>query len=155
MFLISLDFYNIINIMKRYQIILDTNVLLSALRSRRGASFKLLSSVDSDRFEINLSVALMLEYEDVLKREAVLPDFSREAIDNILNYLAMIANKREIFFLWRPYLIDPKDDFILELAVESSCDYIITYNLNDFKGVDRFGVKAITPKEFLKIIGGL
>ena len=68
----------------------------------------------------------------------------------------MICNwsiKCEIYFLWRPYLKDPKDDFILELAIESQSEYIITYNKNDFKGIEKFGVKVLTPKEFLKKIG--
>jgi len=65
----------------------------------------------------------------------------------------MISKRREIFFLWRPYLKDPKDDMILELAVESECNYIIAFNKKDFKGIKKFNLKALTPKEFLKIIG--
>ena len=59
----------------------------------------------------------------------------------------------EIFFLWRPFLKDPKDDMVLELAVEAEVEYIVTHNLKDFNGVEHFGIKAITPKEFLQIIG--
>ncbi|MGA2184797.1 MAG: PIN domain-containing protein [Bryobacteraceae bacterium] len=58
-----------------------------------------------------------------------------------------------IFFLWRPLLPDPKDDFILELAVESRADFLLTFNTRDFVGVDRFGVRVISPREFLAIIG--
>jgi putative PIN family toxin of toxin-antitoxin system len=141
--------------MKFYQVVLDTNVLASALRSRRGASFRLLTLINSNKFEINLSVPLLLEYEEVLKRERMGISPDDEDINNILDYLCKMANKREIFFLWRPYLKDPKDDFILELAVESQCDFIITFNQKDFEEIDKFGLKAITPKEFLKLIGGL
>ncbi len=76
-------------------------------------------------------------------------------IDDILDYICAVANKREVFFLWRPYLSDPKDDFILELAVEAQCDFVITYNKRDFKGIEKFGIEAATPKEFLQIIGEL
>jgi putative PIN family toxin of toxin-antitoxin system len=138
-----------------YQIILDTNVLVAALKSRKGASFKLLSLIDSGKFEVNLSVPLFLEYEDVLKRKDMLPHLAMEDIDNVLDYICKQGNRKKIFYLWRPFLKDPKDDFVLELAVEAGCDYIITYNLKDFEGINKFGVKAITPKEFLKIIGGL
>ena len=55
----------------------------------------------------------------------------------------------------RPQLKDPGDDMLLELAVTANCEYIITYNLNDFKGIEKFGVKPVTPKEFLQMIGEL
>ena len=60
----------------------------------------------------------------------------------------------KIFFLWRPFLRDPDDDLVLELAVEAGCAYIVTHNLRDFEGVERFGLRAVTPKRFLDIIGG-
>jgi predicted nucleic acid-binding protein len=63
------------------------------------------------------------------------------------------AEHWEIFYLWRPLLKDPKDDFILELAMESSSDYIISYNKIDFEGVEKSGIQVVTPKELLKILG--
>ena len=138
---------------KIFQIIIDTNVLLSAVCSQLGASFRLLSLIEDSRFEINLSVALTLEYEDVLKRPALNPNLTIQEIDDILDFLCQNANLRELFYLWRPILRDPKDDFVLELAVESNCDYIVTFNLKDFAGAEKFGIKAIKPKDFLQIIG--
>ena len=135
------------------QIIIDTNVLLSAVRSQFGASFRLLSLIEDSRFEINLSVALALEYEDVLKRPALNPNLTIQEADDILDFLCQNANLCEIFYLWRPTLRDPKDDFVLELAVESNCDYIVTFNTKDFAGSEKFGIKAIRPKDFLQIIG--
>lgn len=64
-----------------------------------------------------------------------------------------MAQHHQIYFLWRPTLSDPNDELILELAVSAQCEYIVTHNIRDFKGVEQFGVKAITPKEFLQIIG--
>jgi len=58
-----------------------------------------------------------------------------------------------IFFLWRPFLPDPKDDFVLELAAESRADFVITFNTRDFAGAERFGVRVISPREFLAIMG--
>jgi putative PIN family toxin of toxin-antitoxin system len=135
------------------QIIIDTNVLLSALRSQIGASFLLLSLIDDPRFQINISVALVLEYEDVLKRPELNKNFTHQEIDDVLDFLCQNANLREIFYLWRPTLSDPKDDFVLELAVESSCDYIVTFNVKDFAKAETFGIKAVKPSEFLRIIG--
>lgn len=136
-----------------YQIILDTNVLLSALRSQFGASFRLLSLIEDSRFQINLSVALVLEYEDVLKRPDVNLKLTHQEIDDVLDFLCQNANLCEIFYLWRPTLRDPKDDFLLELAVESNSDYIVTFNTKDFAESDKFGIKAIKPSDFLRIIG--
>jgi putative PIN family toxin of toxin-antitoxin system len=140
--------------MRRLQIVIDTNVFLSALRSNKGASFLLLMLVgQSDLFEINLSVPLVLEYEDVAKRPGLVPTLSLQDIDNILDYLCSVARRHPIFFLWRPFLKDPKDDMVLELAVEAQCDYIVTFNRKDFVGSDQFGITVVTPQEFLRKIG--
>jgi putative PIN family toxin of toxin-antitoxin system len=138
---------------KIHQIVLDTNILLSALRSQLGASFRLLSLVGDKRFQINLSVALVLEYEDVLKRPEMNLNLTRQEIDDVLDFLCQYANLREIFYLWRPTLRDPKDDFVLELAVESNSHYIVTFNTKDFAEAEKFGIKAVRPSEFLRIIG--
>ncbi|HEX7240298.1 MAG TPA: putative toxin-antitoxin system toxin component, PIN family [Longimicrobiaceae bacterium] len=139
--------------MRPHQVVLDTNVIVSALRSRQGASFALLSLVGkSSGFEINVSVPLVLECEDAAKRQA---QVSPEAVDAVIDYLCAVANRREIFFLWRPFLDDPGDDMVLELAVEARCEFIITYNQRDFKGVERFGIRTVTPREFLQRIGEL
>jgi putative PIN family toxin of toxin-antitoxin system len=139
--------------MKKYNIVIDTNVLVSALRSRNGYSFKLLSIIDDERFKVFISVPIILEYEDAFKREKTNIKLRKPDIDNILDFICLIAEQRKIFYLWRPYLKDPGDDMLLELAVESECDYIVTFNKKDFDGIEKFGIRTITPKEFLKLIG--
>ena len=94
-----------------------------------------------------------MEYEDVLKREALGLPLSEADIDDILDYLCLVGEKRQIHFLWRPYLKDPKDDMVLELAFESGSEYILTYNKKDFREIEKLGIKARTPKEFLQMIG--
>ena len=140
------------------QIVIDTNVLISALRSRDGAAFQLLSLVGAPEsmvreFAINLSVPLVLEYEDVANRQLEVSGLSLTEVSDILDYLCAVANRRRIYFLWRPFLRDPKDDMVLELAVEAQCRYIVTYNKRDFAGIEQFGLQALTPAEFLKILG--
>ena len=76
-----------------------------------------------------------------------------EEIDSILDYFLSKSSIREIFYLWRPYLKDPKDDLVLEVAVESKSKYIVTFNKRDFKGCDKFGIQAVTPQEFMTIRG--
>jgi putative PIN family toxin of toxin-antitoxin system len=136
-----------------YQVVLDTNVVVSALRSNRGASHRLLSLVGvSDRFQISVSVPLVLEYEDVLKRQSRALGLTHGEIDDILDYLCSVARRRRILFLWRGFLRDPKDELVLELAVEAGCDLIITHNQRHFSGVAAFGLRAVTPREFLRLI---
>jgi len=135
------------------QIVIDTNVFISALRSSRGASHKLLGLIGDKDFEINISVPLVLEYEEVAKRLLSETPLTEKEIDDVLNYICSVANRCKIFYLWRPILSDPCDDIVLELAVVSESDYVITYNKSDFKEAKLFGVEVVTPKEFLKTIG--
>ncbi len=136
------------------QIVLDTNVLVAALRSNRGASFRLLSVIgQSEKFEINLSVPLVLEYEDVCKRDGLVNGLSHQDIDDVLDYLCSVGRRRRIFYLWRPFLKDPKDDMVLELAVEAECEGIVSFNRRDFAGLEQFGLEVWTPREFLTHIG--
>ena len=135
------------------QIVLDTNVIIAALRSKRGASSKLLSLLGTGRFDIHDSVPLVLEYEDVMQRQRASLGLSNQDVYDFINSLCTLAQHHEIYFLWRPFLPDAGDELILELAVSAQCDYIVTHNLADFKGIEEFGLKAITPKEFLQIIG--
>jgi putative PIN family toxin of toxin-antitoxin system len=138
--------------MKKPDIVLDTNVIVAALRSKRGASNKLLSLVGTQKFEIHDSVALILEYEDVLQRQRAELGLSHDDIADFIDSLCSMAHHHKIYFLWRPTLSDVNDELILELAVTAGCEYIVTHNISDFKGVERFGIQAITPREFLQII---
>ena len=135
------------------RVVLDTNVLVSALRSRQGASFKVVSLVGEKLFDIVVSVPLVVEYEAATKRQSRQLALTHADIDDILDYFCQVGLQREIFFLWRPVLRDPKDDLVLEVAVEAECDYVVTHNLRDFAGAENFGVQAITPRRFLEIIG--
>lgn len=139
--------------MKRYQIVLDTNVLLAGLRSQNGASYKLLTILNDNRWQLNISTALVFEYEEILKREQMQLGLNLEDIDNVIKALCAIGNKRSIFYLRRPLLNDPDDEFLVDLAVESQADYIITYNQKDLQPAEKFGIKVVTPKQFLQAMG--
>lgn len=141
--------------MTEHQIVVDTNVFISALRSQFGASYKLLSLIDTGIYKLNLSVPLVLEYEEVSKRMMGEITLSENEIDDILDYVISKANHWKIFYLWRPQLKDLSDDMVLELAVTANCDFILTYNVKDFKGSEKFGIPAITPKAFLEMVGEL
>lgn len=133
---------------------IDTNDFYAALRSRNGASYRLLQEVGrSKAFRIHLSVPLVLEYEEVAKRDSRALGLSHSDIDDILDYLCAVAGRHTVFYLWRPFLRDPDDDMLLELAVEADCDRIVTFNKRDFSGIQAFGIQAVTPQEFLMEIG--
>ncbi len=134
---------------------MDTNVLVSALRSRKGASFRLLSIMDAGKFELAISVPLVLEYEAAAKKHSRATGLSVQDIDVIIDYICGIAKRYKIYYLWRPFLSDPKDDMVLELAVVSNANSIVTYNGADFKGIEKFGLRSVRPVDFLKEIGEL
>lgn len=130
-------------------VVLDSNVIVAALRSNRGASFKLLEELEKKEpgFRPCLSVPLVLEYESALRR---VEGLSQDDVDVVLDYLCKVGNLREIYFLWRPFLRDPTDEMVLELGVEAGADAIVTHNLRDFRGVEeKFGIRVITPGAFL------
>jgi len=131
------------------KVVLDTNVLVAALRSRRGAAFQVLLALRARRFTFVLSVPLFLEYEDVLKRPGMVP-LTEDAIDRLLRLLAARGQAQDIFFLWRPFLRDAKDDMLLEVAVAAGCEAIVTFNRKDFAGVEQFGLEVLTPYELLE-----
>jgi len=134
-------------------VVIDTNVFVSSLKSRNGASYKLLYETNRDKFQQNISSTLIFEYESVAKRAEMNIALKYNQIDAIIDMLCKWSNHCQVYFLWRPFLKDANDDFVLELAIESNSQYIITYNVRDFKGINKFDIKAITPKEFLSLIG--
>jgi putative PIN family toxin of toxin-antitoxin system len=135
------------------RVVLDTNVLVAGLRSRLGASYRLLSIVGTGQFEHVVSVALLFEYEATLTRPDLKIPLPRRAIGDVLDYVCATALRQEIYFLWRPVLPDPSDDLVLEVAVHGGCDRIVTFNRRDFAGSDRFGIRVETPFEFLTSLG--
>lgn len=134
-------------------VVLDTNVLYSAMKSQSGASFKLLSLLGEGIYEISVSVPLVLEYEDALMRLVGTGRLRATDIEAVLDFICLQAHRQNIFFLWRPLLRDPKDDHVAEVAVAADCNAMVTYNLKDFKSLEQFGLRVITPTVFLGEIG--
>lgn len=135
-----------------YQTILDTNVIFAGLYSRNGASFQVLKALAKGKVQPILSVALLFEYEDVLKRNIEKLGFSFEEIDVVLDNICSWSQFQKIHYLWRPFLPDPKDDHVLELAVASQVNQIVTFNIKDFKGSEQFGIQIIKPVQLLEEI---
>lgn len=134
------------------RIVIDTSVLVAALRSSRGASHQLLKKLPSPRFQPALSVALYMEWQAVLSRQEHIPaGVSAGQVQGFLRYLALLY-LQDIHYLWRPFLRDPNDDMVLECAVASGSAFIVTHNIRDFDRARMLGVRAIKPSDFLHLL---
>lgn len=141
---------------KMIQVVIDTNVIVSGLRSRKGSSFLLLQQIGKGKFDINLSVPLLLEYREVLFRQlSSFTNITKTEIEDLLDYYCAVGHLHDIYYLWRPVLRDPRDEMVLEVAVKAQCEYIITFNTRDFMGIDQFGIGVLSPGAFLKQLGVL
>lgn len=135
------------------RVVFDTSVLVAAVCSRNGASFQLVSMLPSSAFKFALSVPLYTEWQAVLTRaEHLPPGTTVEAARGFLRYLASIAHLQDVYFLWRPFLHDPDDDMVLECAVASGSQFIVTHNVKDFRRATALKVTAIRPGDFLKLL---
>ncbi|NBB75617.1 MAG: PIN domain-containing protein [Bacteroidetes bacterium] len=94
-------------------------------------------------------------YEGVLLRQRRDLNLTREDVGDLIDAICALATWHDIHFLWRPYLRDPRDHLVLEVTVAAGCEYIVSYNKRDFRGVEKFGVEVVDAREFLETIGEL
>ena len=128
-------------------------MIVAALRSRTGASNALLVHVARGRLRPLATTALFLEYEDALKRPDIrlATGMSEEDVDGFLAALASAAEAVDVNFRWRPQLSDPKDELVLEAAVNGEADALVTHNVRDFEPARRlFGLRVLLPRDVLK-----
>lgn len=133
------------------RLVLDTSVMVAALRSDAGASRAVLLLCFEKKVSLVATVSLFIEYEAVLTRSVHLEAAGVTAaeVGVVLDAMASFVEPTEVNFLWRPFLRDPDDDMVLEAAVNGRADAIVTFNLRDFIGVEQFGIRAITPRDIL------
>ena len=137
------------------KIVIDTNVILSALYSKYGASHKLLVWLFESKKKYSVvSNTLVLEYLDVLTRSKNMKYYThlgRDEVEHFIDDICLVSYHQKIHFLWRPFLKDSNDDMVLEVAVNSGAKAIVTFNPKDFKGVkEKFDIDIISPKIFLQ-----
>jgi putative PIN family toxin of toxin-antitoxin system len=139
-------------ISSRVRLVLDTDVMVAAMRSRRGASWQLVDRALTSEFTLLLSVPLVLQYEAVLKREEhrKVHGLNVPEVDELINSLVKVAEPVQIRFLWRPLLSDPTDDMVLETAVNGRADLLVTFNQDDFAPAGKhFALEIVLPSEAL------
>lgn len=134
----------------RLRLVLDTDVIVAALRSERGASRRLLLAALDEDFELLLSVPLFIEYEAVLTRPEHLKviELASSEVNEVLDALAKVSIPVPFRFLWRPRLKDPADEMVLETAVNGSADWLVTFNVRHLAAAAReFGIRAMRPPD--------
>jgi putative PIN family toxin of toxin-antitoxin system len=135
------------------RLVLDTDIMVAALRSDQGASRRLLVMALDGVFDLLASVPLMIEYEAVLTRSEHLEasGLTASEVNEILDAVAKVANPVRLRFLWRPRLKDPSDEMVLETAVNGGADWLVTFNVRHLADAAReFGIRAVRPFEAWK-----
>lgn len=137
------------------RVVLDTSVVVAALRTRHGAANRLLRLVAGRQLVLLATPPLFLEYEDVLSRpeQRLIHGLKPEALEQFLAELAALAALVEpvdVHFLWRPQVRDPSDEMVLEAAINGRADALVTYNVRHFSlSGDRFGIPILRPADVL------
>ena len=134
------------------RVVLDTSVLIAALRSSHGAAAEILRLVDRQEVTLVLDLKLALEYKDVCERPANLQAFSLDSseLNRFLLLLIERAEEGVVVDLLRPVSADPDDDMVIELAVAGQVSAIITNNAKHLNiAFDQFGIPVLSPSEFL------
>jgi putative PIN family toxin of toxin-antitoxin system len=137
------------------RLVLDTAVMVAAIRSDAGASRWLLRAALERRRGLTLvvSVPLLIEYEAVMTRAEHLnaSTLSVGDVEALLDAVVAVAEPVQLAYLWRPTLPDADDDMVLEVAVNGRADGIVTFNLSDFvRPAKQLGVKVMRPGEAVK-----
>jgi predicted nucleic acid-binding protein len=138
------------------RLVLDTDVVVAAMRSPAGASAAILRSIRLGRSSLLLSVPLALEYEAVCQKaeQRLAAGLSEREVDIFVSAVIAMAEPVASHFLWRPQLHDPNDEMVLEAAVNGRAEALVTFNVRDYGDApSRFGVDLLLPREALGRIG--
>lgn len=134
------------------KLILDTDVVVAAMRSPSGASAAIIRLARRGRVTLMVSVALALEYEAVCKRieHQVAAELSEKEVNVFVDTIIGLAEPVTMHFLWRPQLRDPCDEMVLEAAINGEVDALVTFNAKDFGDVPgHFGLELLLPRDVI------
>ncbi|MCY4397971.1 MAG: putative toxin-antitoxin system toxin component, PIN family [Gemmatimonadetes bacterium] len=135
------------------RLVLDTNVVVAALRSPSGASAALVEQALDRRFTLLLTVPLVLEYEGTCRHptQRIASGLSESEVRTVVSALCAVGKPVQVWFLWRPQLRDPADEMVLEAAANGRADALITFNSGDFGDIpETFGIEMLSPQQALR-----
>jgi len=137
------------------KIVIDTSVWISALITKESKAREILRLVFNKKLFPQIGDALFKEYESVMKRKKIqtLTSLTTDEQTELFNAYLSTCKYNEIYYTWRPNLIDESDNFLVELAVASGAEFILTYNIKDFISSElTFSHRIMTPEDFIKEI---
>ena len=140
------------------RVVFDSNILVAGLCSKRGASHGLLRHALVRRLHLLAAPALWLEYESVLKRPEMqrMHGLSGSDVDVFLDALAILVEPVSLHYRWRPQLRDPKDEMVLDTALNASAHALVTFNQRDFlPAAEHFGLRLLLPATCLALLKGM
>lgn len=135
------------------RLVVDTNVVVTAMRSPRGASAGLLMAARREEVTLVANVGLALEYEAtcILAEHRLAAGLDEEGVGIFIDAVLAMVDPVETHYLWRPMLRDPADEFVLEAAVNGQAAAIVTFNRRDFGNAPAsFGIEVLSPAEVLR-----
>jgi putative PIN family toxin of toxin-antitoxin system len=137
------------------RVVIDTSVVVAAAHSGRGASRLIFDWVESGQISAVISNKLILEYEGLLRRQMDAIGWTPDEVTAFVDAICICCHHVDPRFSFRPSVSDPDDEFILELAFAAGADCLLTHNPRDFIGSERFGIKVISPRDFVRRQKGL
>jgi putative PIN family toxin of toxin-antitoxin system len=136
------------------KVVVDTNVIVAALRSRQGASRAVIRACLTRQLQPCISLALFAEYRDVLSRQALFENcpLTAKKRETLLDAFVSVSQLTEIYYLWRPNLTDEGDNHLIELSVAAQAKILVTHNHSDFShGQLRFPeIRILSPAKLLQ-----
>jgi putative PIN family toxin of toxin-antitoxin system len=139
----------------RLKVVLDTSVLIAALRAGSGVSAEALVRILRLDVRLLLSYALLCEYRDVALRPDQLRAFQLTAkeVEEVISQVEELAEPLPFAESYRPLSPDPNDDLVLEAAINGRADLVVTHNIRHLReAAARFKIEVVTPPEFLQLL---
>lgn len=136
------------------KVVIDTSVWISALIGKNaGAAREIFRKALQKEIVPQMGETLFQEYESAMKRQRIqkLTPLSSQEQEELFQAFLSVCRWNDIYYSWRPNLKDEADNFLVELAVASGAEAIVTCNLKDFENAQLlFGHRILTPENFIK-----